>query len=248
MTSTCLALIVLFFATFGAADSFSDCVVRKLYSIEENSDVESVTAKLMEAVSRVFPAKFHGLELSAAVANYGRQLLATDCTDDIDAAFSSNDKELQASYIDVALMESVHELDIMMGTHGRRKLLLFQSIFGLVVVVGIIYDQYSVSRRALLNGIVSVSPSSVMNGCAHSASASVCSGGVTALAADFLGPLCGGSDSLNCDISTESFEVLYDGLSGPESVAMNLGQEKEVGHRLRNINKSLRQALNTLLN
>jgi len=261
-------LLISLFASLGAAGSFNSCVARGILSIDQNSDVEDATGALLEAISS------SGIEPPAwwmdILPSYVQLLLETDCSDvqaTIDEAFSSeeNIEQLGRSLYSVAMMEAVHDVDALVASSGRRDLfaVLGAAVFaagGSAVTVfavggtavlgaGILAQVYG---RRQLSEIVSVVPGDVMVGCANGAKSPVCSLSFSEIAKDFSMTTCGGSDDMfTCDISTESLRAAFAELAGaPASYAMNLGQkqEKGVGYRLRKVNKSLRQALNALVN
>jgi len=261
-------LLISLFASLGAAGSFTSCVVRGILSIDQNSDVEDATGAVLEAISSsdIEPPAWW----MEVLPSYVQLLLETDCSDvqaRIDEAFSSEDniEKLGRSLYSVAMMEAVHDVDALVAPSGRRDLfaVLGGAVFALggsslavfgagctaILGVGIAAQ---VAGRRQLSEIVSVVPSDVMVGCANGAKSPVCSLSFTEIAKDFSMTTCGGSDDMfTCDISTESLGAAFAELAGaPASYAMNLGQkqEKGVGYRLRKVNKSLRLALNALVN
>jgi len=255
MTSTCL--IIWLFATLAAADVFSDCVVRQKYSVDGKLDVEAVTDSLMEAVHMI---DAESCFTNGDVKSFVDLLIATDCSEfqaRIEKAFSSNNVELEQEHTMNAVMGYVHELDApVVGTRRRRlhPLLVVGAGIGAAFAVaggGTAAFFHWFGRRELVNMVRSISPIDVMQACEHGATSSVCAGSLSELAKDMSMTMCGGlTEVLTCDISLESFKKATAEVCDPGSVAMNLeqGQEKEVGYRLRKINKSLREAVKNLVN
>lgn len=262
-------LLISLFASLGAAGSFSTCVVRGILSIDQNSDAEDATGAVLEMISSsdVEPQAWW----MEVLPSYVQLLLETDCSDvqaRIDEGFSSDGYEqLGRSLYSVAMMEAVHDIDALVVPSERRNLIFAAAaaVFGGAATAGklalfaagclAIGGTYGAAHhfgRRQLSQIVSVVPSDVMIGCANGAKSPVCSLSFNEIAKDFSMTTCGGSDDMfTCDISTESLAAAFAEVAGaPASYTMNLGQkqEKGVGYRLRKVNKSLRQALNALVN
>jgi len=229
-----ILLNLLFLATLGTADPFSDCLARQLLSNENGFVVEDATAQLLEAMTQL---SIESLK-EEDVTLYVNELVEVDCSSvqtSIDTAISSDDSELVLSYLTAALMESIHTLDSLesaiVSTGGNRRELFGAPIATSLAIFALIQEMLRritgmIGRRLLsmnTDGIISFTPTDVLKGCANGAPSSVCSLDLSALAGDFSGTFCGGTtDAFTCDISVESINAaLFEVIANAWSVPLN---------------------------
>merc|ERR1719350_80966 len=194
---------------------------------------------------------------NGVVKSFVDLLIATDCSEfqaRIEKAFSSNNVELEQEHTMNAVLGYVRELDALVVGTRRRRLVAPLVVLGAWIAggsAGTAAFFHWFGRRELVNMVMSITPIDVMQACEHGATSSVCAESLSELAKDMSMTMCGGlTEVLTCDISLESYKRAIAEVCDPGSVAMNLeqGQEKEVGYRLRKINKSLREAVKNLVN